>query len=80
LIKAKLSDGSLVLGIESRNVDKLKDGQPIHVHGTEIGGFDGATQIYIMYGETLRDVYDELNEASGGQLPPFEEPQRQEHS
>ena len=75
MIRAKLSNGALVIGIEARNVEHFKAGRPLHLHGAEIGGFDGVTQLYIVYGETLKDVYDEINNASGGQLPPFEEPQ-----
>jgi hypothetical protein len=76
VLRLKLSNGALVLGIDARNVEHFKAGHPLHFHGAEIGGFDGVTQLYIVYGETLRDVYDEINKASGGQLPPYEEPQR----
>lgn len=76
MIKAKLSNGALVLGIEARNVEHFKAGHPLHMHGAAIGGFDGVTELYIVYGNTLRDVYEELNKATGGQLPPFVEPQR----
>jgi hypothetical protein len=76
VIKLKLSNGALVLGIEARNIEHFKAGHPLHMHGTEIGGFDGVTALYIVYGETLNDAYTEINKALGGQLPPFEEPQR----
>lgn len=75
MIKLKLSNGALVLAIEARNVEHFKAGRPLHLHGAEIGGFGNVTQLYIVYGETLREAYDEINKNLGGQLPPFEEPQ-----
>jgi len=80
MIKAKLSNGALVLGIEERNVEHLKAGHPLHLLAEEVGGFAGVTQLLIVYGETLKKVYDELNDACGGQLPPFVEPQRRSDS
>lgn len=68
MIKLKLSNGALVLGIEARNIEHFKAGHPMHFHGTEIGGFGNVTELYIVYGETLRDVYDEINKSLGGQI------------
>ena len=76
MIKLKLSNGALVLAIEARNVEHFRAGHPLHLHGAEIGGFDGVTELYIVYGNTLRDAYDEINKNLGGQLPPFDEPKR----
>lgn len=78
MITAKLSNGALVIGIEARNVEHLKAGHPFHLHGSQVGGFDGVTELLIVYGDTLKQVYDQLNEASGGQLPPFVQPKRRD--
>ena len=71
-----MQNGTLVLGIEARNIEHFKAGHPMHIGGAEIGGFGNVTELLIVYGDTLRDVYDQLNEACGDQLPPFVEPQR----
>ena len=81
MLKAKLSNGALVLGIEARNIDHFKAGHPLHLYGAEIGGFDGVTELYIVYGETLRDVYEQIDRAlGGGQLPPFVEPKKRQNA
>jgi hypothetical protein len=77
MIKAKLSNGALLLGIEERNIAHFRAGHPLFLHGAEIGGFADVTQLIIVYGTTLKDVYEQLNDATGGQLPPFLEPEKE---
>jgi hypothetical protein len=67
MIRARLSNGSFVLGIDANNLRELKAGHPIVVDLTDNGGMD---IIMIVYGETLTDIMEELQEASGAPLPP----------
>lgn len=60
MIRARLTDGSFVLGIDAENVARLKAGQSIGVNLAQIGGKD---TVYIIYGETLADVMRELGVA-----------------
>lgn len=60
-------DGSklLVLGITKENVERLKQGRPIHVEGAPMGV---DTSVVIYYGETARDLIKQLKDA-GIELP-----------
>lgn len=68
MLKARLSNGAFVLGIDAENVRRLKKGQPIRVDLGELGGTD---QVFIMYGETLQDIQREIEAAAGSPLPPY---------
>lgn len=58
MIKAKTLDGTVILGIDADNVDRLKEGQPILIRSDcELAlGFD----IYICYGETTTDLVKQI--------------------
>jgi hypothetical protein len=64
MLKAVMTKGDgtklILLGLEEQNIQRLKEGQPIHVEGEDIG-FPGI-QIGIMYGETQQHMIDELKE------------------
>jgi hypothetical protein len=66
MLRARLSNGVFILGIDAENVKRLKDGKPILVSLAELGGHD---DVMIMYGDTLLDIQDELEQASGSKLP-----------
>lgn len=66
MIRARLSNGAFILGIDAENVKRLKEGKPILVSLAELGGTD---DVYIMYGETLDDIAKELERSSGNPLP-----------
>lgn len=66
VIRARLSNGVFVLGIDAENVRRLKKGQPILVSLAQQGGTD---DVMIMYGETLDDICRELEAATGRPLP-----------
>lgn len=53
------------LGLEAGNVERLKDGRPVLVDLRELGG-EG--EVCIAYGETLRDIADEM-ESHGVKIP-----------
>jgi hypothetical protein len=55
--------GSLVLiGLEERNLEKLREGKPYHRHGAEVGlPFD----IVIFYGKTEDDIVSTMEQLSG---------------
>lgn len=66
MIRARLSNGMFILGIDAENVKRLKEGKPIMVSLAELGGSD---DVCIMYGETMQAIADELERASGEPLP-----------
>lgn len=69
MLRARMNDGVFILGIDAENVNRLKNGQPILVCLAELGGTD---DVLIIYGETLKDIQNELEAATG---QPFPEPQ-----
>lgn len=66
MIRARLSNGVFILGIDAENVKRLKEGKPIMVSLAELGGSD---DVLIMYGETMQAIAQELERASGEPLP-----------
>lgn len=62
MIRARMSNGDFVLGIDAENVRRLKAGKPIVVDLREMGG-EG--RVLITYGETLADIVAELEQATG---------------
>jgi len=63
MIKAKLSNGTLILGLSALNVQKLKEGMPIVFDATELGY---AGDICICYGATEEDIARDLMAATKG--------------
>lgn len=68
MLKAKDKAGNILLGIDADNVKALKAGNPIHISGCEL---NIPHDILIIYGETLRDVANEI-----GVGDTFEEPEK----
>jgi len=62
VIKARLSNGTLILGLSRLNVERLQEGKPIHFDGRRFG-YPG--DIAIVYGETEDSIAAELLELSG---------------
>lgn len=60
MIKAKMSNGDLVFGLTSENINKLKDKQPIVINLKDLGLED--KKIIITYGETEDQIYIEMLE------------------
>jgi len=50
------------IGISAVNVERLKEGKPIHVNLEEMG-LPWKAEILLMYGETEQAMADELSEA-----------------
>lgn len=74
MIRAALSDGRFLFGIDAENVKRLKAGMPLVIDLTHMGGRD---QVLIVYGETMADIVRELETQNGGPLPtaqPFHKP------
>lgn len=67
MIRARLTNGEFLFGLDAENVRRLKDGQPIVINLQPLGGTD---RLMLMYGETLADIMKELEEATGQPLPP----------
>ena len=57
MLKAKTGN-NILLGVDKENIKRLTEGKPIRVEGKELGiPYD----IFIIYGETLKDIARELN-------------------
>jgi hypothetical protein len=67
MIRARLTNGTFILGIDAENVRRLKQGMPIAVDLRQTGGKD---QFMLVYGDTLADIERELARANGAPLPP----------
>ena len=66
MLRARLSNGLFILGLDAENVRRLKAGKPILVALAEMGGTD---DVAIMYGDTLADIQRELEQSQGSPLP-----------
>lgn len=66
MIRARLSNGTYLMGLDAENVRRLQSGQPIEIDLTLLGGTD---KVVLVYGETMQAIVDELEEASGQKLP-----------
>lgn len=67
MLRARLSNGTFVLGLDAENIRRLTTGMPLFVDLFSLGGTD---RFMITYGETMGDIQRELEEASGAPLPP----------
>lgn len=67
MLRARASNGVFILGLDAENVKRLKEGKPILL---SLAGMGGNDDIMIMYGETLEEIKQELESASGKPLPP----------
>lgn len=52
MIKAKCSDGSILLGLSTRNLELLRSGKPMKVDVAEMGLKAPPGEILIFWGET----------------------------
>lgn len=52
----------LLLGISAENVDRLKEGKPIHITGEDLGL---CNDVLLMYGDTEAQIYKELQPMIG---------------
>jgi hypothetical protein len=66
MIRATLSDGRFLFGIDAENVRRLKAGSPIQVDLSTMGG-QGV--FILVYGDTLADIVRDLEEGTGQKLP-----------
>lgn len=66
MIVAKLTDGRFVIGLDAENLKRLTSGQPIAIDLTKLGGRD---VFCIMYGATMTDIQNEIEDALGEPLP-----------
>lgn len=60
MIKAKIGDDSILLGLSRENMKRLTMDQPIKVELSELG-MKG--RIFIVWGETEQDIIKQLKEA-----------------
>ncbi len=67
MLRARLSTGVFVLGLDAVDIRRLMMGQPARVKLAPVGGTD---DLCIVYGETIDDIKHDLETASGIPLPP----------
>lgn len=66
MIRARLSNGSYLMGLDAENIKRLTNGQPIEIDLTPLGGRD---KVLLVYGETMQAILDELEEMTGQPMP-----------
>lgn len=71
-IKARLSTGTFVIGIDAENIRRMKAGEPMYIDLTVLGGKDS---FLLMVGDTLADVKTQLESSFGDLPPPMADPQ-----
>lgn len=62
MIKARLDNGMVILGLSEINIQKLKEGFPIKFDGRPLG-FPG--DVGIVYGETEIAILHDLQKSAG---------------
>jgi hypothetical protein len=67
MIRARLSNGCFLMGVDAENVKRLTNGMPLVIDLIPLGGVD---KVMILYGETAHDIMAQLEAANGGPLPP----------
>ena len=73
MLRAVTHRGDFVFGLDAENVRRLTEGFPIVVSLDELGG---KGTVLIVYGETLDDIKQDLEEATGEPLPPATTPDK----
>lgn len=62
MLRARMSNGLFIFGLDAENIRRLKAGMPIHVELDSMGGQD---RFVLIYGDTLDDVKKELEKTLG---------------
>jgi len=65
MIRARLGNGIFILGVDAENIKRLKQGEPIKVDLSDLGGSD---TVVITYGNTMAEIQSEL-EVLFGPMP-----------
>lgn len=73
MLRARLSNGAFVLGLDDENIKRLTAGHPIIVCLAQLGGTD---DVIIMHGASLEAIKAELEAVTGKPLPPQSKPVR----
>ena len=68
MIRARLTNGTFVLGVDAENIRRLTDGQPFLI---DLGPLGGSDKFMMIYGITAQDIMAELRAATGQLLPPL---------
>jgi len=58
MIKAKLGNGGILLGLSNENIKRLKRGMPIKINLSELGL--EPRELYIVHGKTEKDIMKDL--------------------
>lgn len=68
MLKARMTSGAYLLGIDAENVKRLQDRKPIVLNLSELGGEDN--DVIIMYGDDIPDLIKQIEDATGVKMPP----------
>lgn len=66
MMRARMTNGTFLFGIDAENIKRLKDGKPLVIDLTLLGGHD---MLLITYGDTMADIKRDWEKANGP-LPP----------
>lgn len=66
MIRARLSNGTFLFGVDAGNLERLKKGQPLAIDLFALGGRD---KLVIIYGDSMADIERDLKKVFG-RLPP----------
>lgn len=61
MLKATLTNGDLILGLDKENINRLRKDDPILIRHDEIGDVKG--NIYIVYGDDMNSILNKLKAA-----------------
>ena len=67
MIRARLTNGDLLFGLDAENVRRLVAGEPIMADCAQMGY---PMRVLLTYGETMADIQRDLERANGGPLSP----------
>jgi hypothetical protein len=67
MIRARLTNGDFIFGVDAENIRRLTMGQPIIMNLRLMGGTD---KLLLVYGETLDDIKRDLERVTAAPLPP----------
>jgi len=62
MLRARLSNGDFLFGVDAENIRRLTHGMPLMVDLTSLGGTD---KLLIVFGPTMHDIMEQLEQTIG---------------
>ena len=66
MLRARLNDGTFIMGLDRVNIERLTHGEPIAINLVPLGGSD---VVILHFGETLEAIKAEWERHNRGPLP-----------